>query len=192
MVWYNEFVHNWVKKLDFLEECRTLRLRYYMCPPFLTLLMGVFTIIAMIVVYILASRYVEEPQVAALIVIFVAAVLVALVDLVVNSFNRIAEASYLKSEFISIVSHQLRSPLVVFKWTMNMVEHEVEKKSGILVDDDFKKSFTALKENNEKMIWLVNSLLEVSRIDSRDYALKKEKLSLPELTKKVIGELKKH
>ena len=61
-----------------MEECQTLRLKFWQCPPFLFLTLGLVTIISMLAVYLLASRYVAEPEVAALIVIFVAALFLIL------------------------------------------------------------------------------------------------------------------
>ena len=100
----------WNKQLNILEECKGLRMGILTCPPFLVLLMGFFTIVTMVAAYLFSSRYVSEPEVAALIVIFITVIFIIIGNLIVASFTRIAEASRLKSEFISIVSHELRSP----------------------------------------------------------------------------------
>lgn len=178
------------KQLNILEECKTLRMGVFTCPPFLVLLMGFFTIVTMVVTYLFFSSYVSEPEVAALIVIFITAIFIVIGNLIVASFTRIAEASRLKSEFISIVSHELRSPLSVLKWTLDALNYDLKKDGNPKMDGNAVDFFLTLKDTNEKMIKLVNSLLEVSRIDSQDYIFKKEPLSLVELTQKVIGEFK--
>lgn len=67
-----------------------------------------------------------------------------------------------KSEFISIASHQLRSPLAATKWLSDMLRKgdvgALQPKQQELAD----KLFDA----NERMVVLVNELLNVARIDS--------------------------
>ncbi|HTK05280.1 MAG TPA: ATP-binding protein [Candidatus Eisenbacteria bacterium] len=67
-----------------------------------------------------------------------------------------------KSEFISIASHQLRSPLSATKWLSDMLRKgdvgKLQPKQQELAD----KLFDA----NERMVVLVNELLNVARIDS--------------------------
>ncbi|HTM68032.1 MAG TPA: ATP-binding protein [Candidatus Binatia bacterium] len=67
-----------------------------------------------------------------------------------------------KSEFISIASHQLRSPLAATKWLSDMLRKgdvgKLQPKQQEMAD----KLFDA----NERMVVLVNELLNVARIDS--------------------------
>ncbi len=67
----------------------------------------------------------------------------------------------LKSEFISIAAHQLRTPLAAIKWVIKMVmDGDVGKIS--------KEQFDFLEKgykSNERIIELVNDMLNVSRIE---------------------------
>ena len=45
---------------------------------------------------------------------------------ITRSFEQLAEASRMKSEFINIVSHQLRSPLTNIKWTFEILSSDVK------------------------------------------------------------------
>lgn len=68
----------------------------------------------------------------------------------------------MKSNFISVVAHQLRTPLSGIKWTINMI---LSGDLGSLTTDQesfLKKSY----ESNERMISLVNDMLDADRIDS--------------------------
>lgn len=67
-----------------------------------------------------------------------------------------------KSEFVSIAAHQLRTPLSAMKWALHMV---VSGDLGTLTDDqnDF---IVKAYDSNDRMINLVNDLLNTDRIDS--------------------------
>ncbi|KKU54735.1 MAG: Sensory box histidine kinase [Parcubacteria group bacterium GW2011_GWA1_47_11] len=67
-----------------------------------------------------------------------------------------------ESDFVSIVAHQLRTPLSGVKWTLDMVL------GGTLGALSAEQRALLLKcyESNERMIVLINDMLSVSRIDS--------------------------
>ena len=183
---YHWGVAGMFKRFNSFAECTKLNWPLWQCPPFLFIMLGAVTIVSMVTTYIFASSLVEEPEVAAIIVILVAVFFLIVGNFIVNGFNRIAEANRMKSEFISIVSHQLRSPWSIFKWTLDIMERDT--KSGSRQDlTGFLKTFQGA---TERMIRLVNSLLEVSRIEARTLILKKEKTSLVELTRRALEDIK--
>jgi PAS domain S-box-containing protein len=67
----------------------------------------------------------------------------------------------LKSEFISIAAHQLRTPLSAIKWVIKMV---LDGDAGKLNEEQEKLLFKGY-QSNERIIVLVNDMLNVSRID---------------------------
>lgn len=67
-----------------------------------------------------------------------------------------------KSEFISIASHQLRSPLSATKWLSDMLR---QGDAGKLLPKQ-QELADKLFEANERMVVMVNDLLNVSRIES--------------------------
>jgi len=176
---------NILDQLNFVKQCRRYNLGLWQCPSFLTLMMGLVTIAAMLGTYFIASRFTEEPAIVALIVLITTAIIFIIGYLIVINFNRLAEVNRMKSEFVSIVSHQLRTPLSSLKWSLNLLMGGKLDK----IDIKQKEYLKIIEESNERMIKLVNDLLDVSRIEQGRLDLKPERVSLPNLIKDLISEM---
>lgn len=83
----------------------------------------------------------------------------------------------LKSEFISIAAHQLRTPLSAIKWAIKLV---LDEEMGRL-NEMQKKTLSKGYVSNERIIKLVNDMLDVSRIEEGrfGYELKQGDISEP-------------
>lgn len=171
-------------RLNVVKECDNSRLTLWSCPPFLFVVIGLVNISAILLSYFFATRYIEDPQYVVAIVSVVAAVIFIIGHSIVHGFSKIAEASRFKTEFIAIVSHQLRSPLSIFKWSLNAIEHERETKNPGPPNDA--AYLAILNENTEKMIQLVNMLLDVSRIEAGSLILRCDPVRLNILTEAAV------
>ncbi len=90
-----------------------------------------------------------------------------------------------KSEFLSIVAHQLRTPLSGIKWTLSMI---MNGELGPVVDDQ--KTFLMKSyESNERMIKLVDDMLHADRIDSGKYHITLVKTQLMDLVDSVLYDI---
>lgn len=87
-----------------------------------------------------------------------------------------------KDEFISIASHQLRTPATAVKQYLGMLLEgfvgDIEPRQRMMV--------TKAYENNERQLRIVSDLLKVAQVDAGQVMLKKEEVSLNELLEDVI------
>ena len=86
------------------------------------------------------------------------------------------EIDRMKNAFISTVSHELRTPLTAIRGSLGMVE------SGALKDPEKVTQMIRLAASNtERLIILVNDLLDMEKLQSGQMELKMEKSSLTEI-----------
>src|SRR3989344_2588991 len=108
------------------------------------------------------------------------------VVIVVSDETREFKADRIKSEFVSIASHQLRTPLSTIKWFSEMMSHgdvgELNKSQQAFIDD--------ILSSVERVINTVNMLLNVSRIEQETLAVVPEITDLVKLVGVIIEEAK--
>jgi signal transduction histidine kinase len=91
----------------------------------------------------------------------------------------------LKSDFISIAAHQLRTPLSAIKWVMKMIlDGDVGK-----LNDEQTDLLAKGYESNERIIHLVNDMLNVSRIEEGRFGFSFENSDFKKVVDLVIGNL---
>ncbi len=170
-------------ELNIPLQCRRYGLSLWQCPSFLFTIMGIVIIGSTLLAYVLGTHFIEDPSIVALIVLILTAILFSVAFTITRSFERLAEASRMKSEFVKIVSHQLRSPITNLSWAIDILM------SGDLgeVREKEMEYFKILKENSSRMIELVSDLLTVSRIEEGSLAPKKEKVLLESIIRHLIS-----
>ncbi len=90
----------------------------------------------------------------------------------------------MKSEFVSVASHQLRTPLSGIKWFAELLL----KDSAGKLNKEQKNFVGQIYNSNERLIDLVGDLLDVSHIElGEKFAIKKTKLDIEKICKDVLG-----
>jgi len=175
-----------IEQLNPLAQCRRYRVSLWQCPQFLFLIMGIIIIGVAITAYLIGMRYIEDPEIIALMVLTLSGILFIFTYIITISFEKLAEASRMKSEFVKIVSHQLRSPITNLSWAIDSLM------SGGLgrIQKSQLDYFKILKENSGRMKELIKDLLITSRIEEGALPIRKEKVSLVKIVKSLISEFR--
>ncbi len=99
--------------------------------------------------------------------------------------DKLRELDLRKSEFLSVVAHQLRTPLSGIKWTLSMIMN------GELgpVSNEQKVFIMKSYESNDRMIELVENMLHADRIDSGKYDLHLTRTQIFDLIDNVLYEI---
>jgi len=102
--------------------------------------------------------------------------------IILHDITRQREIDRLKTEFVSIAAHQLRTPLSAIKWTLRMLlDGDVGKLSQEQLSF-LEKGY----QSNERMITLINDLLNVARIEEGRFVYNPAPQSIEKIIKNVI------
>jgi signal transduction histidine kinase len=88
-----------------------------------------------------------------------------------------------KSDFIAKISHELRTPLTSIKGAMDYLSMQLEVKGG---RDDAAVFFEVIKKNAERLIRLVNNVLDYERIGLGEFGLRISGTDLRDTFEEVI------
>ena len=104
---------------------------------------------------------------------------------VLHNITKEKEVEQLKSSFISVASHQLRTPLSGIKWALAMLE---SKELGPLTEKQTDLIAKTYQINN-RLIGLVGDLLDVARIEEERFGYTFKKVSLSSIVAEVLKDL---
>lgn len=94
------------------------------------------------------------------------------------------EVDKAKTEFVSLASHQLRTPLSAINWYAEML---LAGDAGG-VNEEQKKYLDEIYRGNQRMVELVNALLDVSRLELGTFSVEPKPTDVIELARSVIQE----
>jgi signal transduction histidine kinase len=175
-------------QLNIFSICRQYYLPFWQCPHFIFLILSLLVIFSSILTYFLGNRFIQDPLLVALLVLLLVAVLFIFGFILIQGFEKLAEANRLKSEFVGIVSHQLRTPLSNFRWCLELMM------SGRInpVSQKQLEYFQILRENSERMQELIKDLLIISKLETAGLPLKFSNFSLKELLESLVEEFRSY
>ncbi|HXK32213.1 MAG TPA: ATP-binding protein [Candidatus Paceibacterota bacterium] len=105
---------------------------------------------------------------------------------ILHNITREKIVERMKTEFVSLAAHQLRTPLSAIKWTLRMLLDgdlgQITKEQREFIE----KSYIS----NERMINLINDLLDVTRIEEGRYLYKPVLADIGEMVQFVVKSYK--
>jgi PAS domain S-box-containing protein len=93
------------------------------------------------------------------------------------------EADQMKSDFVSFATHQLRTPLAGIKWLLELAREEPD------ISEDMLSYIQDARESADRLIKLVNDLLDISRLERGKLTIVPQAIPLGELTQNVLEEV---
>lgn len=105
---------------------------------------------------------------------------------VLHDVSREKVVERMKTEFVSIAAHQLRTPLSAIKWTLRML---LEGDLGDL-NEEQQEYVEKTYKSNERMIRLINDLLNVTRIEEGRYLYERTPTNIVEMIQSLVDSYK--
>lgn len=103
---------------------------------------------------------------------------------IVHDITRFREADVLKDTFISVVSHELKTPVAIIKGYAETLARPEARRNPALVEE----MLTAITEESDRLARLVDDLLDASRLQAGGLPFEdvKEDVDLREIARRVV------
>lgn len=100
----------------------------------------------------------------------------------VRDITRFRQADELKSTFISIISHELKTPVALIKGYVSTLRREDASWDKSIVED----SLQVIEEEADHLTSMIENLLDASRLQAGGMGIKRSDIYLPELVKQLV------
>jgi signal transduction histidine kinase len=100
----------------------------------------------------------------------------------VVDITRFREAEEMKTTFVSVISHELKTPVALIKGYANTLAREDARWDA----ETAREGLQVINEEADRLNGLINNLLDASRIQAGAFKLERGDVSLPRLAEKVV------
>ncbi|MBU6500738.1 MAG: PAS domain S-box protein [Patescibacteria group bacterium] len=107
------------------------------------------------------------------------------VIVVFRDISKEKELQKTREEFASLATHELRTPVAVMKGYLSLLS---DKKAGEITEKQ-KEYFGKMTHSNDRLLELINAMLNVSRIELGTLAVNPSLTYMPDVADEVISEL---
>ncbi|TAK96802.1 HAMP domain-containing histidine kinase [Patescibacteria group bacterium] len=163
------------------QQADELGLKVWQAPSLLFILMGLIIVVMMAVDFYVSRRY-ASPEVLVISEALVVSVILTIGTFIIQSIEDVAHANKTRSEFVSIASHQLKTPLAEANWQiellLSMYQHGLSDRQLEIV--------STVSSSLRKMTKLVSDLLDVARIEQGRFVLLRESVDITKLVDQVV------
>ncbi len=101
---------------------------------------------------------------------------------VIQDITQRKQLERIKRDFLAMVSHDIRAPLGNIQLVLSFIERDDE----LTLSDSNKRSLSIAKDNTQRLLALVNNLLDVEKIESGMLAVMQENCSLKTTARQAI------
>jgi PAS domain S-box-containing protein len=98
-----------------------------------------------------------------------------------RDISRFRQADEMKSTFISVISHELKTPVALIKGYASTLRREDAKWDRKIVDESLK----VIEEESDRLSSLIENLLDATRLQAGGIALKKSDIFLPAMVEQL-------
>lgn len=88
----------------------------------------------------------------------------------------------MKNEFVSTVSHELRTPLTAIRGAIGLLKGEIDDE----LSSDVKKLINIAYSNTERLLLLINDILDIDKIESGEMSFDIQELDVMELLEEAM------
>lgn len=99
-----------------------------------------------------------------------------------QTYQELERVTKMKTQFIDVVSHELRTPLTVMRGYIDLMESEYSAK----LDPKFASRLQIIKANTDKLYGLVESMLDVSRLEKGSLQIHPEPVRIDTILEAVV------
>jgi len=92
----------------------------------------------------------------------------------------------MKTDFLEMAAHELKTPIVAIKIYTNLI---IDEKLG-RINKKQKEKIAVVSKNIESLTKIINEMIELSRMESGKLDIRKRYISIPELVKMVVDDMK--
>ena len=97
------------------------------------------------------------------------------------------ESNALKDEFLSITAHEFRSPLTIIQIQNQMMERILQRVPDMPKRERLQESIAGIEEQTHQLTNIVNTFLEVTRLNKGQITLEQERIDLSTLLKQEVA-----
>jgi PAS domain S-box-containing protein len=99
-----------------------------------------------------------------------------------QDITRLREVDRMKDEFVSTVSHELRTPLTSIRGSVQLVLDDADA----VTDPEYRMLLQVALNNCERLVRIINDILDVSKIESGNITLLKKPVHVADLVRQSI------
>jgi len=97
------------------------------------------------------------------------------------------EQNRLRTELFANLSHEFKTPLNLISSGLQLLDLKIKNSDD---SDKYMKYISIIKQNNNRLLKLINNLIDITKIDSDSYGLELQNHNIVELIKKIVDSIR--